>query len=130
MQTATDEFSFILKPTEHGVGVFATHAIKRGTHLRPLGACLAHDAEKITESGFTMHFVTDEYDCGPVFAEVPVPLRRGMTADEIGKAVNAAEHAWQAKLTDMIVRGEISWDGKNPDSLRVARHLRKMLGMI
>lgn len=90
----------------------------------------ALDAEKITESGFTMHFVTDEYDCGPVFAEVPVPLRRGMTADEIGKAVNAAEHAWQAKLTDMIVRGEISWDGKNPDSLRVARHLRKMLGMI
>lgn len=37
MQTATDEFSFILKPTEHGVGVFATHAIKRGTHLRLFG---------------------------------------------------------------------------------------------
>ncbi len=30
----TDEFSFILKPSEHGVGVYATHAIQKGAHLR------------------------------------------------------------------------------------------------
>jgi SET domain-containing protein len=30
----TNEFSFILKPAEHGVGVFAVHDIKKGTHLR------------------------------------------------------------------------------------------------
>lgn len=30
----TNEFSFILKPAQYGVGVFATHDIKKGTHLR------------------------------------------------------------------------------------------------
>lgn len=30
----TNEFSFIIKPAKFGVGVFATHDIKKGTHLR------------------------------------------------------------------------------------------------
>jgi SET domain-containing protein len=30
----TNQFSFILKPAEYGVGVFAVHGIKKGTHLR------------------------------------------------------------------------------------------------
>ena len=30
----TNEFSFILKPSEHGIGVFAVHDIKAGTYLR------------------------------------------------------------------------------------------------
>lgn len=30
----TDEFSFVIKPAKYGVGVFATHDIKEGTHLR------------------------------------------------------------------------------------------------
>jgi SET domain-containing protein len=34
MKTSTDEFSFVLKPAEHGIGVFAVHAIAAGTHLR------------------------------------------------------------------------------------------------
>ncbi|WP_375514764.1 SET domain-containing protein-lysine N-methyltransferase [uncultured Nostoc sp.] len=35
MQTTTDEYSFILKPSSiHGVGVFATHPIRSGTDLR------------------------------------------------------------------------------------------------
>ncbi len=34
MKDKTDEFSFILKPSSHGVGVFATHNIKQGTYLR------------------------------------------------------------------------------------------------
>ena len=33
----TDEFSFILKPAQYGVGVFATHDIKAGTSLRLFG---------------------------------------------------------------------------------------------
>jgi len=31
---STTQFSFILKPSEHGVGVFAVHAIAKGTELR------------------------------------------------------------------------------------------------
>jgi uncharacterized protein len=37
MQGKTTEFSFILKPTEHGVGVFAVHDIKAGIYLRLFG---------------------------------------------------------------------------------------------
>ena len=31
---ATNQFSFILKPSEHGVSVFAVHNIAKGTELR------------------------------------------------------------------------------------------------
>ncbi len=75
---------------------------------------------EITESGVSMHFVTDEYDRGPVFFEYRVPLQKGMSADDIAKAVNVAEHEWQPKITNMVVHGEISWDGKDPASLRVS----------
>ncbi|MDO8576530.1 MAG: formyltransferase family protein, partial [bacterium] len=69
------------------------------------------------ESGFTMHFVTDEMDRGPAFFEKRIPLKQGMTAEEIAKAVNKAEHEWQPKITNMVVHGEIRWDGKVPRSL-------------
>lgn len=79
----------------------------------------ALDAGELAESGFTMHFVTDEYDRGPAFFECPIPLKKGMTADEIQKAVNVVEHEWQPKITNMVVHGEISWDGKDPKTLVV-----------
>jgi hypothetical protein len=34
MENKTTEFSFILKAAKYGVGVFATHDIKKGTYLR------------------------------------------------------------------------------------------------
>ncbi|MDO8513920.1 MAG: formyltransferase family protein [bacterium] len=77
----------------------------------------AFDAGEIIESGFTMHFVTDEMDRGPAFFEHHVPLKVGMSAEEIGKAIQAAEHEWQPKITNMVVHGEIRWDGKDPKSL-------------
>jgi phosphoribosylglycinamide formyltransferase-1 len=75
------------------------------------------DAGEINESGFTMHFVTDEVDRGPVFFEYRIPLHKKMSAEEIGKAVQAAEHEWQPKVTNMVVHGEIHWDGKDPATL-------------
>lgn len=79
----------------------------------------ALDAGELTESGASMHFVTDEYDRGPVFFEHRVPLVRGMSADDIAAAVNAAEHEWQPKITNLVVHGEIRWDGNDPTSLAV-----------
>ena len=38
MEDKTTEFSFVLKPAEHGIGVFAAHEIKAGTYLRLFGA--------------------------------------------------------------------------------------------
>lgn len=36
-QQTTSEFSFFVKPTKHGVGVFAAHKIAKGTFLRLFG---------------------------------------------------------------------------------------------
>ncbi|KKW19766.1 MAG: hypothetical protein UY63_C0006G0008 [Parcubacteria group bacterium GW2011_GWA2_51_10] len=74
---------------------------------------------EMTESGLSMHFVTDEYDRGPIFFEYRVPLKKGMSAEEIAKAVNVEEHRWQPKITNMVVHGEIRWDGKDSQSLNV-----------
>lgn len=98
-------------------GRFGGHGMY-GNHIHE-AVKAALDAGEITESGFTMHFVTDEMDRGPAFFEHRVPLRRGMTADEIGKAVNAAEHEWQPRITNTVVHGEIRWDGKDASTLVV-----------
>jgi folate-dependent phosphoribosylglycinamide formyltransferase PurN len=79
----------------------------------------ALDAGEVTSSAASMHFVTDEYDRGPVFFEYRVPLSRAMDADAIGKAVNEVEHQWQPRITNMVVHGEIVWDGVHPSSLVV-----------
>lgn len=81
----------------------------------------AFDAGEISESGFTMHFVTDDIDGGPAFFEQSVPLRADMSADEIAREVNKAEHEWQPKITNMVVHGKIAWDGKDSESLVVPK---------
>src|SRR5262249_14492057 len=83
----------------------------------------ALDAGELSESGFTMHFTTAEYDKGPIFFENRVPLRKGMSADEIASAVNKMEHVHQPRITNLVVHKEISWDGKNPGSLRIPEGL-------
>jgi phosphoribosylglycinamide formyltransferase-1 len=94
-----------------GPGLYGHHV-----HERVVAAL---DAVEIAESGPTMHFTTDEYDRGPIFFERRVPLVAGMTADDIAAAVNKIEHEWQPKITNMVVHGKISWDGKDPKSLVV-----------
>ena len=99
-------------------GRFAGHGMY-GRHIHE-AVKAALDAGEISESGFTMHFVTEEMDRGPVFFEKRVRLKQGMTAEEIAIAVNKVEHEWQPKITNMVVHGEISWDGKDPASLTTA----------
>ncbi len=96
-------------------GKFGGHGMY-GSHIHE-AVKVAYDAGEIAESGFTMHFVTDEMDRGPAFFEKRVPLKQGMTAEEIAKAVNDAEHQWQPKITNMVVHREIRWDGRDPGSL-------------
>jgi phosphoribosylglycinamide formyltransferase-1 len=79
----------------------------------------ALDAGEIRETGISMHFVTKEYDGGPIFFEYRVALREGMNVDEIAQEVNQVEHVWQPKITNMVIHKEISWDGKDPKSLKV-----------
>ena len=74
---------------------------------------------KLTVSAVSMHFVTDEYDCGPVFFQCPVGILARDTPESLKKRVNDAEHVWQAYVSDFVVQGKIHWDGKNPKSLVV-----------
>ncbi len=46
MKNETNEFSFILKPSNHGVGVFATHDIAKGTRLRLWGEQVEDDVDR------------------------------------------------------------------------------------
>ena len=74
---------------------------------------------EITHSAVTMHFVTEIYDEGPVFFRFPVEINERDSEKTLAKKVNEAEHKWQPVITSMIVNGEISWDGKDPKSLKV-----------
>ena len=79
---------------------------------------------EVTHSAVTMHFVTPVYDEGPIVFQFPVQILPGDTAETLGVRVNAAEHEWQPKITNMIVTGEISWDGKNRSSLKVPENYK------
>lgn len=67
----------------------------------------------------TMHFVDEEYDKGPIVFRKFVDVKPTDTAEILQKNVNKVEHEYQPLITSMIVNGEISWDGENPDSLQV-----------
>jgi len=73
----------------------------------------AYKRGEITHSAVTMHFVTEEYDRGPIFFEYQVPIYPDDTVETLAKRVNEAEHKWQPIVTDMVIHGQISWDGMN-----------------
>lgn len=79
----------------------------------------AHRRGEITHTGFTMHFVDDKFDHGPIFFQCRVKIDPYDTADSIGKKVNKQEHIYQSEITKLVVSGRITWDGVNPDSLKV-----------
>ncbi len=81
----------------------------------------------VKNSEVCMHFVTDEYDKGPVFFRYPVLIRPDDTADTLGARVNKIEHGWQSFVTNLVVNGKIYWDGKNPESLLVPEFMKKFL---
>jgi len=76
---------------------------------------------EVTHTGVSMHFATAKYDDpGAVFFKRKVQIYPDDSVDSIAKRVNDLEHEWQAKITNRVVRGEISWDGVNPASIRGA----------
>ncbi|HEY4502567.1 MAG TPA: formyltransferase family protein [Candidatus Paceibacterota bacterium] len=86
----------------HHVHEAVVHEFKRGT---------------VTHSAVCMHFVTAEYDRGPVFFTCRVPIHTDDTPESLGQRINRCEHYFQPEITDLIVHEEIRWDGKNPYSL-------------
>ena len=80
MQDSTNEFSFVLKPAVYGVGVFTTHAIKKGTHLRLFAdeKTLEHQSRVLNKSdvpeSFWGHCLDrgDTMICPPDFGVLPI----------------------------------------------------------
>lgn len=67
----------------------------------------AYHRGEVTQSAVTMHFVTEEYDQGPIIFEFPVLIRPDDTPDSLAKRVNEKERAWQAHVLSMVVNGDI-----------------------
>lgn len=74
---------------------------------------------RIRASAVTMHFVTKEYDTGPIVFEWDVPIFPSDTPETLARAVNVQEHRFQPYITDLIVNQRIVWDGIDPRSLKV-----------
>lgn len=87
----------------------------------------AYKERKISKSEVCMHFVTDKYDTGPVFFRYPVLIRSDYTPETLGNRVNKIEHGWQSFVTNLVVTGQIYWDGIHPESLVVPDYMRKFL---
>lgn len=76
---------------------------------------------KVTHSAVTMHFVASEHNRGPVFFRCLVDIYREDTADSLGARVNEQEHLHQPRITNLVVTGQIKWDGVNPRSLELPK---------
>lgn len=76
---------------------------------------------EIKSTAVSMHFVTEEYDKGPVFFKYPVLIREDDTPQSLAKRVSKIEHGWQSWITNLVAQGKIAWDGENPESLVVPR---------
>ena len=85
-------------------------------HGAAIEAFKSREAER---SAVTMHFVTEKYDEGPIFFQYPVFIQDDDTPLTLAARVNKIEHAWQSFITNLVLEGDISWDGKNKKSLIV-----------
>jgi phosphoribosylglycinamide formyltransferase-1 len=71
----------------------------------------------IDHSEVTMHYVTEGLDDGPVFFRAPVAIMDDDTPETLAKRINTVEHIWQPVITDLVVNGGITWDGRDPATL-------------
>ena len=61
-------------------------------------------ASGATFSGPTIHFVDEEYDTGAIFAQWPVPVLAGDTADTLAARVLKVEHILYPLAADHLCR--------------------------
>ena len=81
---------------------------------------------EIKQSAFTMHFVTEEYDEGPVIFQMPVLIREDDTAETLAQRVNEKERAWQSFVLNLVVSKDIYF--KNREVVYSDLALKKIFG--
>ena len=63
-------------------------------------------------AGCTIHFVTEELDCGAIISQGAVPILDGDTADDIAARVLKVEHQLFPQAVAAFVSGSLKIDGK------------------
>jgi folate-dependent phosphoribosylglycinamide formyltransferase PurN len=71
----------------------------------------AYRRGEITHSAVTMHFVDEQYDRGPVFFALPVPIEPGDTPETLAARLNRAEHEWQPRVLNYVAQGQVRLAG-------------------
>jgi phosphoribosylglycinamide formyltransferase-1 len=61
-----------------------------------------------TESGMTIHKVTEEVDAGEIVLQKSVPVEAGDTAETLKEKVQALEKEWYPKVVKMFASGELA----------------------
>ncbi len=60
-------------------------------------------------SGVSVHFVDEEYDHGPIVAQVVVPVQPNDTPDALAERLLKQEHRLYAKVVGALCREEVRW---------------------
>jgi phosphoribosylglycinamide formyltransferase-1 len=84
-----------LLPKHGGKGMFGHHVHE------------AVIAAKDNESGATIHWVTEEYDEGPVMMQRSIPVLANDNADTLSKRVLAVEHALYPEAVKLVLNGSV-----------------------
>ena len=63
-------------------------------------------------TGCTVHFVDNQYDCGPIIWQQPVPVFDDDTADTLAKRVFEAEKEAYPHVLRMLAAGRVQLDGR------------------
>lgn len=73
----------------------------------------AYREGRIKQSAVTMHFVTEEYDRGPIIHQFPVLIREDDTPETLAARVNEKERALQSIILNRVVHGYLYYhEGK------------------
>lgn len=100
-------------PEFGGAGFYGVHVHK--------AVLEAYTRKKITASAVCMHFVKERYDEGPVFFRKSVPILSKDTVESLSARVHEVEITWQPYISNLVVTGQITWDGKDPKSLEIPK---------
>jgi phosphoribosylglycinamide formyltransferase 1 len=85
--------------------------------LDAIGQALAAGVET---TGVTVHFVDEGVDTGPVIAQREVPVRAGVSREELEAAVHAVEHELYPEAIRMIAEGRVRIDPSDPRRVAIA----------
>ena len=63
-------------------------------------------------TGVTVHFADDNYDCGPIIAQSPVPVEEGWTVDELEEHIHAVEHELYPDVIQLLAEDRVHVEGR------------------